>query len=158
MRLIFTFLLVFLLTSCDFFMVKKTSSQDILNEELNAFNWTDVDEYPSFSSCDSIKVKSDRKDCFQNSLAIHIWEFLKKEKITVTQDITDTIVLNFNLSKTGVLKLTDSKMATATRKEIPNIEALITQSLDSLPKIYPAIKRGQHVNAAFSLPIIINVN
>lgn len=158
MRLIFTLLLVFLLTSCDFFMVKKTSSQDILNEELKAFNWTDVDEYPSFSSCDSIAVKQDRKDCFQNSLALHIWEFLKQEHITVTQDITDTIVLNFNLSKDGVLKLIDTKMAVTTRNEIPNIEALITQSLDSLPNVYPAIKRGQHVNAAFSLPIIINVN
>ncbi|MCB4807573.1 hypothetical protein LG651_04870 [Tamlana sp. 62-3] len=138
--------------------MKKSSSQDILNEELKAFNWTDVDEYPSFSSCDSIAVKQDRKDCFQNSLTLHIWEFLKQEQLTVTQDITDTIVLNFNLSKTGILKLTDIKMAHATRKEIPHIEALINRSLDSLPQVYPAIKRGQHVNAAFSLPIIINVN
>ncbi|MCB4799765.1 hypothetical protein [Neotamlana laminarinivorans] len=138
--------------------MKKTSSQDILNEELKAFNWNDVDEYPSFSSCDSITLKQERKDCFQNSLALHIWEFLKQEQITVTQDITDTIILNFKLSKTGVLTLTDTKMDSAAHQELSGIEDIIVKSLDSLPKIYPAIKRGQHVNSAFSLPIIIKAN
>jgi hypothetical protein len=138
--------------------VKKTSSEAILEEELQTFNWNDVDEYPSFSLCDSLSIKEDRKGCFQSVLTIHIWEFLKSKKLVVSQDIRDTIILNFQVSEKGSLNLLDAKIDSLTLQEIPDINKLLEQSLDSLPKIFPAIKRGQQVTTEFKLPIIINVN
>ena len=44
-----------------------------------------------------------------------------------------------------------------TNQEIPNIKVLLAKSIDSLPKIFPAIKRGQQVKTEFKLPIIIKV-
>ena len=158
MKLFCVFLLVFVLTSCEYFNVKKTSSEAILEEELQTFNWNDVDEYPSFSLCDSLSVKEDRKGCFQSVLTVHIWEYLKGEKLVVSQDINDTIILNFQVSEKGSLKLLDAKIDSLTLQEIPDINKLLQQSLDSLPKIFPAIKRGQQVTTEFKLPIIINVN
>ena len=158
MKLFCVFLLVFVLTSCEYFNVKKTSSEAILEEELQTFNWNDVDEYPSFSLCDSLSVKEDRKGCFQSVLTVHIWEYLKGGKLVVSQDINDTIILNFQVSEKGSLKLLDAKIDSLTQQEIPDINKLLQQSLDSLPKIFPAIKRGQQVTTEFKLPIIINVN
>lgn len=147
-----------MLTSCEYFNAKKTSSEAILNEELKSFNWNDVDEYPIFSSCESLNSKEEKKACFQQVLTMHISDFLKDEMIVVSKNISDTIVLNLQVSETGVLKLLDSKIGSVTQKEIPNIEKLLTKSLDSLPEIFPAIKRGQQVSTEFKLPIIITAN
>ncbi|MFI1745135.1 hypothetical protein [Thalassobellus sediminis] len=158
MKQLYVFILVFMLTSCEYFNVKKTSSEAILNEELQTFNWNDVDAYPTFSLCDSISTKQEKKECFESHLTTHIFSFLERDGIVVTQNINDTIVLSFQVSETGVLSLSSSKIDTFTLQEIPNIKTLLTKSIDSLPKIFPAIKRGQQVKTAFELPVIINVN
>ena len=157
MKQLYVFILVFMLSSCVYFNVKKTSSEAILNEELETFNWNDVDAYPTFSSCDSMSTKQEKKQCFENHLTTRIFSFLESEGIVVSQDINDTIVLNFQVSETGVLLLSSSKIDSLTLQEIPNIKTLLSKSIDSLPKIYPAIKRGQQVKTAFELPVIINV-
>jgi len=158
MRIFLVCICVLMLNSCEYFNVKKTSPEAILNEELQTFNWNDVDEYPNFSECDSISIKEDRKICFQSVLTLHIWEFLKNEKLVVSQDINDTIMLSFQLSENGDLNLVNTKVDSLTLQEIPEINKLLYMSLDSLPKIYPAIKRGQQVKTEFRLPIIIHVN
>ncbi|WP_158845703.1 hypothetical protein [Algibacter sp. L1A34] len=157
MKQICVFLSVLMLCSCEYFNVKKTSSEAILKEELQTFNWSDVDAYPSFSECDSIETKTDRKSCFESVLTLHIWEFLKQEKIVVTHDISDTIILSFRVSETGDLKLRNAKIDSLTHHEIPEIESLLYKSLDGLPQVFPATKRGQQVKTEFELPIIINI-
>ncbi|MEW4923838.1 hypothetical protein [Algibacter sp. 2305UL17-15] len=158
MKRIFVFLVCIGLTSCEYFNVKKTSFETILREELQTFNWKDVDTYPSFSLCDSLESKDDKKVCFQNTLTSHITEYLQKQVIVVTEDINDTLMLEFQVSNKGDLSLIDTKIDSLTKQEIPEIEAFLLQSLDSVPKIYPAIKRGQQVTTAFKMPLIIKVD
>ncbi|MGE5944631.1 MAG: hypothetical protein ACM31G_09855 [Flavobacteriales bacterium] len=153
-----TFLLLLMLCSCEYFNVKKVSSETILKEELQTFNWNDVDEYPTFSVCDSQSTKEEKKACFVQTLTGFIINYLQKDAIIVTQDIHDTINLNFKVTNTGDLILLDTKIDSLTNNEIPNIKQLLTESLDSLPKIFPAIKRGQQVTTEFKLPIIISAN
>ncbi|PWH83554.1 hypothetical protein DIS18_03090 [Algibacter marinivivus] len=158
MKYSFVFIFVLLFTACDYFNVKKTSSEAILKEELETFNWNNVDEYPSFTICDSVLSKVDKKACFQETITTNITDFLQKEMIVVSQDIHDTLVLEFQVSKQGMLRLLESRVDSVTLQEIPNIKELLNRSLDTLPKIYPAIKRGQQVTTEFNLPIIISVN
>tara|TARA_R110002049_G_scaffold305738_1_gene503143 strand:- start:14728 stop:15204 length:477 start_codon:yes stop_codon:yes gene_type:complete len=158
MKQICVFLVVVTLTSCKYFDVKKTSSEAILNEELQTFNWKEVDTYPTFSSCDSLASKMENERCFEHTLTAHITDYLQKETIVVTQDVHDTILLDFQVSEMGKLSLLHSKIDSITLQEIPNIQELLLLSLDSLPKVFPAIKRGQQVKTQFKLPIIISVN
>lgn len=158
MKHIYVFLSLLMLTSCEYFNVKKTSSEAILKEELQTFNWNEVDEYPSFSVCDSSVTKQERKQCFETFLTTFITNSLQKDTIVVTQDIKDTLLLQLQISETGVLSLVNLKVDSLTNKEIPNIKELLRKSLDSLPEIFPATKRGQQVKTEFKLPIIINVN
>lgn len=158
MRYFLVFVFIFLLTSCEYFNVKKTSSEAILKEELQTFNWNDVDEYPSFSACDSLTLKEDKTICFQQTITENITSYLLKERIVVTQDINDTIMLYFQVSKKGELLLLQAKTDSLTTQEIPNIKQFLNNSLDSLPKMFPAIKRGQQVTTEFKLPIVIQVN
>lgn len=158
MKYFIVFLLITLLSSCEYFNVKKITSEEILSEELETFNWNDVDTYPSFSKCDSLKTKEEKTRCFQYFLKNKIFNSLEKEVIIVNQDIHDTIELKFQVSKTGVLSLINANIDSLTVREIPNIKDLLHKSLDSLPKIFPGIKHGQQVKTEFDLPIIINVN
>ncbi|WP_298494124.1 hypothetical protein [uncultured Algibacter sp.] len=146
------------LTSCEYLNVKKTSSEAILQEELQTFNWNEVDEYPSFSKCETSISKAERTLCFQQTITKNIIDYLLSEHIVVTQDIKDTIMLHFRVTKNGELLLLQSKIDSLTTQEIPNIKQLLNKSLDTLPKIFPAIKRGQHVTTEFKLPIVIHVN
>lgn len=157
MKQLCVFILVLMLASCEYFNVKKISSEAILEEELQTFNWNNVDEYPIFSFCDSLATKEEKKQCFENRLTDRIFNFLEQKNIVVTQDVNDTINLKFQVSEKGELLLLDFEVDSMTTSEIPDIKILIQQSLDCLPTIFPAIKRAQHVRTEFELPIIINV-
>ncbi|SEP97536.1 hypothetical protein SAMN05421824_0832 [Hyunsoonleella jejuensis] len=151
-------LLVLSVNSCDYFNVKKTSSEAILQEELQTFDWENVDTYPSFSQCDSLQLKEEKRVCFESTVYAEISEFLQEQIIIVTQDVNDTLILKLRVSNTGEISLLNAKMDSLTKAEIPELEKLILQGLDTLPKINPAIKRSQPVSTEFELPLIVKVN
>jgi hypothetical protein len=37
----------------------------IIEKELKAINWKEVDEYPSFADCDKLDNKTKRQQCFE---------------------------------------------------------------------------------------------
>ena len=158
MKRLIVFLSFVLIVSCDYFNVKKTSTETILNEELKTFKWNEVDNYPSFSSCGSASDKVEQKRCFEQTLSQHILSNLLEQNIVVTQNINDTLFIDFTISEIGKLSLTEVKVDSLILSEIPEIKTFINQSLVSLPKILPAIKRGQHVKTQFKLPIVIAVD
>ncbi|WP_452600778.1 hypothetical protein [Pontimicrobium sp. MEBiC06410] len=158
MRKVVFFFILLSVTSCNYFDAKKIATEDILKEELKTFNWNEVDAYPVFASCENSIEKKDRKQCFENTLSSYITNSLATETIIVTQDINDTILLELQISEVGALHLKSIKVDSITRVEIPNIETLLYNSLQSLPKIYPALKRDKPVKTEFKLPIVINVN
>lgn len=151
-------LLVICFTSCKYFDKKKVNAQDLLNQELKTFNWNEVDEYPSFTTCDSSNIKSARKACFENTITSYIFEHLNAQNIIVLETIDDTLVMTIEISDKGDLNVLNIENNELVQEHIPNIDSLLISGLDSLPKVYPAIKRGQHVKTQFELPIIIRVN
>ena len=154
------YLLIFLLTifSCDYFDKKKVYTEDLLKEELQTFNWNDVDEYPSFESCDTTLVKEDKKVCFETTLREILNKNLAEHHIIVSEEINDTVQLKITIDNEGVFFIDEIVSREVTRIEIPKLDSLLRQSLDSLPKIYPAIKRSQQVKTQFVLPVIIKID
>lgn len=145
-------------TSCNYFNVKKTSSEAILNEELKTFNWNEVDEYPVFKSCDTTVNKAQKEKCFETTLLEFITNRLYQNEIVVTQDINDTVYIEFKVDDKGALEITQTQIDSLIYAEIPEIEKYLFTSIDSLPKIYPALKRGQQVTTKFKLPLIVKVS
>ena len=157
MRVI-VFLFFFLsVTSCSYFEKKKVYSEDLLEEELQTFNWSEVDTYPTFEICDSSTTKLDRKVCFQNTLVSSVNTYLATQKIIVSKDVNDTIKIDIRIDSKGLLTVESIVVKPETTKQIPKIESLLKQSLKTIPKLYPAIKRGQQVKTAFQLPVIVKI-
>jgi len=157
MKYLKIFILILCLSSCDYYDKKKVNSQDIVNEEMQTFNWNEVDEYPSFDNCNSLETKELRRQCFQTTLTNHITSQLALRKIVVTQDLNDTIEMSFFISEKGDLHVLHIESNPKISSQIPEINTFLTESLSNLPKISPAIKRGQQVKTEFKIPIIIKV-
>ena len=146
-------ILLILVLSCNYFETKKISSQDIVNQELKTINWNEVDEYPSFSSCDSVSGKEQRKLCFETTILNHVNLYLSQQQIVVSKNVEDTIHMKIQIDKKGTLHVLDIKTASKTKVLLPEIDSLLLGSVTSLPKIFPATKRGQQVSTEYVLPI-----
>lgn len=157
MKYLSFFCLIVLMTSCDYFNKKKVSANDLLTEELKTINWNDVDTYPTFESCNLAVTKDAKKVCFENTLASLITTKILEYRIIVENTLNDTLYLEFEVSNKGRLRILNIDKSEVVKAQIPEIETYIKHSLDSLPKILPAIKRGQHVTTEFKLPLVINV-
>ena len=72
-------LLLFLIYSCQYFGGEVPSKKELLDKELNAINWNEVDEFPSFSECDKIKDERMQKQCFFEFLTQSIQEKLASD-------------------------------------------------------------------------------
>ena len=156
-RLILLFLILFL-SSCHYFEKQKLNADDLLEEQIEAFDWNAVDIYPKFSNCDSIIDKTQSKICFQNTLLSHVNTYLEHQRIVVSKDVNDTIQMFLSIDKNGLLKVEDLNIQPNTKSQIPEIDSLLRQSIIGIPRIFPAIKRGQEVTTAFELPVIVKID
>ncbi len=145
------------LVSCNYFEKKKVYTEDILQEELQTFNWNEVDEYPTFATCDSASGKENKRQCFENTLLQILNNKLSDQNIVVTEDINDTILLKITIDNRGNFNVNDIKSNELIKAQIPNIDSILIHSFDSLPKIFPAIKRSQQVATQFSLPVVVKI-
>tara|TARA_Y100001968_G_C19441578_1_gene762848 strand:+ start:593 stop:1072 length:480 start_codon:yes stop_codon:yes gene_type:complete len=156
MRYIISLFFLVFFFSCELNINKKISVDEILDQEWRTFNWSDVDEYPSFSHCDSLQNLSLKKECFITTLSDQISEDLIINTKTVNRTIQDTVMLRFVISKNGQITLEELIVD----KNIIDLKGVINSSfessIDKLPKIFPAIKRGQQVKVKFSLPIFVS--
>lgn len=141
--------------SCDYFDKKKIDTKTIVDNEMQSINWNDVDEYPTFSLCDT---RPNKKECFQNVLRDRLNTSLANQNIVVTEDVNDTILLRIHITNRGIFSIKSIECDELTKAQIPQLDSILRHSFDSLPKIYPAIKRSQQVATEFSLPVIVNIN
>lgn len=156
-RLIVLLAIATLCVNCRDMETKKVSSEAFLEEELREIDMSRVDEYPTFESCDSLKDKEQRYRCFQEGLLRNFQQQLQDKVLIVDQEIRDTVWVFMSVSLEGELVVEKTEIPAAVSEQIPEMEVWLTQSLDSLPAVYPAIKRGIPVKTRFKMPVVINV-
>lgn len=155
MKIRLLLLLLVMLTSCELFQTKKVSSDEILNEESRELNWHEVDQYPAFSECREILEEEAAKACFGNKVASYIYARLDRKQPVVTEALNDTVMLYIIVSDKGRPVIDSVGIDSSVAHHLPKIRTWIQESVDSLPKIYPASKRGIPVATKFKLPIVI---
>ncbi len=151
-------LLSILCCSCHYFEKKKLDSEMLLEKELQAFDWNQLDQYPSFENCEDGIDSEANKTCFETVLTTHISKVLKSKASIFSAPSKDTFILQITVSKSGGIFVKSLKGSLLTADKTQGLIDTLTQSFSALPILYPAIKRSQHVEAVFQLPIILNVN
>ena len=85
------FFLSQLFSSCQYFDKQVPSEKELLQKELKAINWKEVDEYPSVVDCEKIDNKQQRQQCFFEILTRLIQEKLSSDTLSVLYPELDTI-------------------------------------------------------------------
>jgi len=149
-------LIAFTLFSCDYFVLKKETKEEIIREELNKLNRNEVEQPPLFEVCKKMS-EEDLESCFQNTIVLHIHDYLTKETIKVAHPINDTIWVPLLITKNGEIILENFTLPSAIKKQIPNLLDILEKGVNTLPKVEPAHTRSTPVNARYKLPIVIRI-
>src|SRR5690606_37472556 len=137
----FGFLLLLLFISCEYFGLKKSTKEDIVNREMKSINWNDVDKYPLFEECDETASKAVQKECFTTILSNHILNSLSQNNIEVHESINDTVNVQLLISNEGIVSILKVENNDKITNQIPQLNRYIATSIQSLPVVYPALKR-----------------
>ena len=147
-----------LISSCNWLVPKEEKTRRLVQQELSSINWNDVDQYPMFQTCDETISKEEQRICFEEELLDHFSRTLSDFEFILKEDVGDTIYVDFLVERDGSITVLDIEDQMAVQDQIPEFNAIITQSLKSLPEVQPALKRGMPVSAKFRIPLELNTN
>lgn len=149
-------LLTLSLYSCKYFNSQVPNQDELLEKELKAINWNQVDELPSFSNCDSVVDKTQKKQCFFDFLTQLIQQKLSIDTLTVLYPKLDTINVKVTVLADASLQF-EPQINDTLSYNTTKIDSILKARLVDFPKVNPAIKRGIPVKTQFVLPVILNV-
>ena len=97
--------LILVVFSCDLTINNELSVNQLVSDELETFNWSDVDTYPRFQNCDTIINKELNFQCFVNTLTSKVQTNLSNTGVIVDKSIKDTVMISFRVSDKGKITL-----------------------------------------------------
>ena len=144
--------------SCDLFESKEKKTQKLVNQEIMAIDWNDVDNYPLFENCDESTSKTSQRECFESELLTHFSATLQEFEFVIDPEVNNTVFVDFLIDQEGKITVIHIEKDRAIDTLMPEFNGIISQSLRNLPPLAPALKRGIPVNAKFRIPIVLNSN
>jgi hypothetical protein len=147
------FILVFMV-SCQYFDKKIPNEKDLLDKEIKAINWSQVDEFPTITNCDTVVNTSERQNCFIQNLSQLIQQKLDTTKTAIINPKSDTIQVKVTVSADATLQFETQLSESKSYNKI-KIDSILKARLIDFPQIKPAIKRGIPVKTQFILPVIL---
>ncbi|MCG1035860.1 hypothetical protein KI686_05575 [Polaribacter sp. DS7-9] len=155
LRVTFFIMLLFCFTSCDKLSFSKKIEVPVLD---TIVDFSSVDVFPSFKVCDNIIDKEEKEDCFRATIHQKIGEQLQKHTFTIVDSIDEVVYVNLIINAEGLFILDSTQYSDKIKKELPKLDSLLKFSVEKLPKIHPAIKRGIPVTTKYRLPIRIQLS
>ena len=158
MRKTLIIIFCFFSISCefDFQIDKKITVDEFINEELKSLNWNDVDQYPVFENCLEINNVKNKNNCFVETITNSFRENLKTNNLVLNRTLIDTVRMVLKVDKIGKISIENMTISDQNNKYKEVITKSFENTVSSLPKLYPAIKRGQEVDVIFNIPIIVS--
>lgn len=133
------------------------SEKELLQKELKAINWKEVDEYPSFVDCDNLDNKSQRELCFFKYLTELIQQKLSSDTLSILYPELDTIEVKVTIFPNAKMKFEPQFPRDSVAYDTIKIDSILHARLVDFPKVNPAIKHGIPVKTQFILPVILKV-
>jgi hypothetical protein len=152
----FSLLFVFIFfSSCQYFEKQVPSEKELLQKELKAINWKEVDEYPSVPDCQIIENKTQRQQCFFEYMTQLIQQKLSVDTLSILCPELDTIDVKVTIFPNATMKFEPHFPKDSVAYDKIKIDSILKVRLVNFPKVNPAIKRGIPVKTQFILPVII---
>jgi len=145
---VFSLIVCLSFVSCDYL-------ESYFNKNPNRIDFTRVDEYPLFPSCDSLATPEFKEKCFEETLVEFLQKDLEKHNFIVTEKTSDAIIIHIEIDNEGKAHLQYIEKATNNKEILPELENIILESIANIPILSPAKKRGNYVNSTFMIPLYI---
>jgi len=123
---------------------------------MKSFNWSEVDQFPVFENCTQINETSEKNNCFIRTISDSLSLNFIKNDLILNRTLIDTVFIKFKVDKKGIIEIENIEIG---EKILPYKEVInqsFVKTAANLPKLYPAIKRGQEVDVTFDLPILVS--
>jgi hypothetical protein len=146
-----------LFNSCQYFDKQVPSEKELLQKELKAINWNEVDEFPSVVDCEKIDNKTQRQQCFFEYMTQLIQQKLSVDTLSVLYPELDTIEVKVTIFPNATMQFEPQFPKDSVAYDTVKIDSILKARLIDFPKINPAIKRGIPVKTQFILPVILKV-
>ncbi len=147
---------LFFFYSCDLQLNKKITVNEFIEDELKSFSWNQVDQYPIFENCLNFNDTDQKNNCFVETITENFRINLKNNNLVLNRTLVDTINLVLKIDKKGNIGIKSMTTSDENIKYKEIISISFDSTMNDLPKLYPAIKRGQEVDVIFNLPILIS--
>lgn len=156
-KLFFLLPCLIFINSCQYFDRQVPSKEALLQKELKAINWNEVDELPSVNECEQIQDEIQRQQCFFDFLTATIQQKLNIDTLSILYPELDTIEVKVTVFPDASLKFEPQFPSDSLAYDKIKIDSILHARLVDFPKINPALKRGIPVKTQFILPVILEV-
>ena len=156
-RLSSCFFLFILLSfySCDKFTFSKNNKNLQILDTI--VNFSSVDTSPSFNICRAIIDKQKKSECFRNTIHQKIGAELQQHEFIIKDSISEVIYVDLLITSNGSIILESIESSKKIKEQLSKLDSILKVSVDRIPNIYPAIKRGIPVTTKYRLPIKIEL-
>ena len=120
-------------------------------------NFSSVDTSPSFKVCDSIIDKQKKTNCFRTTIHQKIGAELQKHQFVIRDSISEIVYVDLLINSKGKIVLEAMASSEEIRIQLPELDSVLRISVDKIPNVYAAIKRGIPVTTKYRLPIKIQI-
>ena len=152
---VFVFLSM-LTTACNFVQKELPDSQELLRRELHAIDWSRVDTYPTYATCDSLTDAEENKACFFDRLNFEVINVLKNDSLVKLSTIDS---VRFLVRVTAQSEL-EFKTDQIDEKLLPKsmLDSIMKQHQKNFSKVQPATKRGVPVTTQFLMKVKLDAS
>lgn len=155
LRSFFILFILCLFESCDFFQEKFGQSSTTFDTIIDVHR---VDAMPFFSACDSVLDVASKNRCFHTKLYQQVSKNLLSNTFKVSKSIDETVYVKIRFDNEGKASLEAIEQTDLVKEQIPQLDSLVLLSVQTMPKVYPALKKGIEVASVHIIPIGIHIN
>ncbi len=148
-RILLLFIIsVLSLTSCNYI-------DAILNRTPDRIDFTSIDEYPLFPSCDSLATLAYKQKCFEKTIAKYLQRDIELHNFSAPKVIMDALIIHITIDNKGNAFLQNLENSKRIKETFPELEEVIRKSIANFPTLIPAKKNNLYVNSKYIIPLYI---
>lgn len=144
----FLLLLALFVSACD-------TSLDFSKKEIQHIDFTSIDAYPEFPSCDSLTLLEFKQNCFETTASKIIQSDLDAYGFSASKPISDVILVHFEIDNNGKASLYKTETSNSVKETLPKIDSIIKESIINFPTLRPAKKQNINVTCRFIVPVYV---
>lgn len=133
-----------------------TVSCQFFQKEPEPIDFTTVDVYPVFENCDSTATHEAIKSCFETTLTQRMQEAIDTFDFNTEQYLQNAgLIIHLEIKNDGTCYIYEIEKINKVEESLPELQTQLMFSVNQLPKVRPAKKRGQFVTSRYMIPLYI---